>query len=73
MTSTSAGTALHAGTHAGIWGAVEVAFAVAVLVISTALVAALLRAARDGTPEARLAAAFSGGRDGSAPSDRREG
>jgi len=63
---------LHTDTHAGVWVAVEVALAIAALAASTALVAALLRAARDGTSEARLAAAFSaGGRDGSAPTDAR--
>jgi hypothetical protein len=54
---------LHTGAHAGIWGAVEVAFAVGVLLISVGLVARLLLAAREGTPEARLAEALPG--DGS--------
>lgn len=57
---TDVGIALHTGTHTGIWGTVEVLFAVAVLVGSIALVVALLRKARDGTPEARLVAAFAG-------------
>jgi hypothetical protein len=54
---TGASIALHTGTHAGIWGAAEVAFAVAVLAVSTALVVALLRKGREETPESRLVAA----------------
>lgn len=68
---TDAGIVLHAGTHAGIWGVVEVA-AAAVLAVSVALVAALLRKGRDGGPETGLAAAGSaleGRTDGSASED----
>lgn len=56
---------LHTGTHAGIWGAVEVAFALGVLLVSVGLVARLLLAAREGTPEARLVEAL--------PADERPG
>ena len=56
---TDTGIALHAGTHAGVWGAVEVAFSVAVLAVSVVLVAALLRKGREDTPESRLASAVS--------------
>lgn len=69
---TDAGIVLHAGTHAGIWGVVEVAVAVAVLAVSVALVAALLRKGRDGGPETGLAAAGSaleGRTDGSTSED----
>lgn len=55
---TDAFVALHTGTHTGLWGVVEVAFAVAVLVAAVGLVAALLLRARRGSPEAGLAAAF---------------
>jgi hypothetical protein len=74
--------ALHTGTHAGIWGAVEVAFAVAVLVAAAGLVGALLLRSRRGASEAGLAAAFSAvegseddlaGDGGRPPLDRREG
>jgi len=66
--------ALHTGTHAGVWGAVEVLFALAVLAVAVALVAALLGRA-SGTPEARLVAAFarSGERDRRRPSGRNGG
>lgn len=71
---TDASVALHTGTHAGLWGAVEVAFAAAVLVVAVGLVAALLLEAREGTPEARLATAFStvegSGEDASADGER---
>lgn len=56
---TDALVALHTGTHAGLWGAVEVGLAVAALVVAVGLVAALLLRARKGTPEDRLVAAFS--------------
>jgi hypothetical protein len=55
---TDAGLALHTGAHAGIWGAIEVLFALVVLGSAVALVLALFREARDGSPEALLAAAF---------------
>jgi hypothetical protein len=73
---------LHTGTHTGLWGAVEVAFAVAVLVAAVGLVAALLLRARRGSPGAGLAAAFPAaegseeahsGEDGRPSLDRREG
>jgi hypothetical protein len=79
---TDAFVALHTGTHAGIWGAVEVVFAVAVLVAAAGLVGALLLRSRRGAPGAGLAAAFStveGSEDDLAgdgrrpPLDRREG
>ena len=74
--------ALHTGAHTGLWGAVEVAFAIAVLVAAVGLVAALFLRARQESPGDGLAAAFStlesstddaspdGGRP---PLDRREG
>lgn len=65
---TDASPLLHTGTHTSLWGAVEVALAVGVLVVSVALVVALLRGAREGTPEARLVAAFSSGEDPTGPS-----
>jgi hypothetical protein len=78
---TDAFVALHTDTHAGLWGAVEVAFAVAVLVAAVGLVGALLLRSRRGAPEAGLAAAFSAvegsegdhaGEGGRPPLDRRE-
>ena len=79
---TDALVALHTGTHTGLWGAVEVAFAVAVLVATVGLVGALLLRSRRESPEAGLAAAFStveGSTDEASadgrrsPLDRREG
>ena len=58
MTDAGSLVPLHTGTHTGIWGAVEVAFAVGVLLVSVGLVARLLLAAREGTPEARLVEAL---------------
>lgn len=79
---TGAGIVLHIGIHAGIWGAVEVAFAVAVLAVSVALVVALLRKGREDTPESRLVAAVaapegrtddsSSSEGGRSPRNRRE-
>ncbi len=79
---TDAFVALHTGTHTDLWGTVEVAFAVAVLVAAVGLVGALLLRSSRGAPEAGLAAAFStveGSTDdasadsGRPPLDRREG
>ena len=58
---TDAFVLLHTGTHTGLWGAVEVGFAVAVLVAAVGLVAALLLRAREGSrsPETGFVAAFS--------------
>ena len=69
---TDAFVALHTGTDAGLWGAVEVAFAVAVLVAAVGLVAALPLRSRRGSPGAGLAAAFSaveGSEEGSTGDD----
>ena len=65
---TDASPLLHTGIHTGLWGTVEVALAVGVLVVSVALVVALLRGAPEGTPEARLVAAFSSGEGPTGPS-----
>jgi hypothetical protein len=78
---TDAFVALHTGPHTGVWGAVEVAFAIAVLVAAVGLVAALLLRGREGTADASFAAAFSAvdgseediaGDGGRPPPDRRE-
>lgn len=61
MTDAGALALLHTGTHTGIWGTVEVAFAVGVLLVSVGLVTRLLLDAREGTPGAGLAEALSAG------------
>ena len=56
---TDAFVLLHTGTHTGLWSAVEVGFAVAVLAAAVGLVALMLLRPRKRTPEDRLVAAFS--------------
>ena len=60
---------LHTGTHTGLWGAIEVAFAVGVLLVSVGLVARLLLESREGGPGVGLAEALS--RGGSRDEDTR--
>lgn len=80
MTGVGSLILLHTGAHTGLWGTVEVAFAVGVLVVSVGLVARLLLDARERTPEDGLAEALSGGesriedtRPGEGPPVERQG